>query len=283
MEEKIDEISAIKAQLEKSIAEKYISKNDTILKNNFEDAMLESVKNYHKDKLNYIYDLRTKRNFTSIQSIADEINSLKLIDSIKSDNLFKKYENFLRKDKYEIRTIFENRTANVINSKGQVMIDGKTQDFKIPISKSSSGRYVYDESVRTAKVAIFSNGYNFIEYSAGREKHKDTFGRTFFRYFTEFKSYVNTRRGLVLYPAIFNIDSSSIAGFSQSGDNPFGDFAFSMQYPSGSGDSVRNTGGQKWTAYQPEGGSIKGFFTISIQNRYGGVTETQYHDFKYTR
>ncbi|QOG03660.1 hypothetical protein [Flavobacterium sp. MDT1-60] len=163
------------------------------------------------------------------------------------------------------------------------MIDGEIMDFKIPISKNLTGRYVYDESVRTEQIGVFSNGSNIIEYSAGREKHKDDFGRTFFRYFTEFKSYVNSRRGPVLYPATFNVESTSIAGFSQSGSAPFSDFAFSMQYPSGSGDSVRNIGGQKRTAYQPEGGYIKGSFSIIIQSRYGNSIETIKCDFKYNR
>ena len=64
---------------------------------------------------------------------------------------------------------------------------------------------------------------------------------------------------------------------------PFSDFAFSMQYPSGSGSSIRNTGGQNWTAYQPEGGYIKGTFVITTSSRYGDISETATCDFKYNR
>lgn len=140
-----------------------------------------------------------------------------------------------------------------------------------------------NESVRIDNAVIFNNGTYYIEYSAGREKHKDDFGRTFFRYFTEFKSYLNSRRGPILYPATFTVTSNSIAGFSQSGNMPFSDFAFSMQYPSGSGSSIRNTGGQNWTAYQPEGGYIKGTFVITTSSRYGDISETATCDFKYNR
>ncbi|QOG03661.1 hypothetical protein [Flavobacterium sp. MDT1-60] len=107
MDKKIDEISEIKTQLEKSIAEKHISKVDNSSKNNSEDAILESVKNYHKEKLNNIYALRKQTNFTSIQSIADEINFLTLIDSIKSDALFEEYKKYLIRDKYEVKTILK--------------------------------------------------------------------------------------------------------------------------------------------------------------------------------
>lgn len=283
MDAKVDEISQIKAQMEKSTAEKYISIKHKSTENNSEDAVIESLKNYHNDRLNDIYDLRKKTNFISIQSIADEINSLTLINPAKSNELFKEYEKYLVKEDYEIKTVFENRTSNVINKKGEVLINRSLADFKIPTSNKLTGRYVYDESIKTGKAVIFNNASYFIEYSAGREKHKDDFGRTFFRYFTEFKSYINTRRGPILYPATFNVESTSIAGFSQSGSAPFSAFAFSMQYPSGIGSSIRNTGGQKRTAYQPEGGNIKGTFKINISNRYGNIEEFSTCNFKYTR
>ncbi|MNR45349.1 hypothetical protein D3C85_1641860 [compost metagenome] len=71
------------------------------------------------------------------------------------------------------------------------------------------------------------------------------------------------------------MSNNSIAGFSQSGSNPFADFAFTVPYPSGTGSIIRNTSGQIWTAYQTEGGYIKGTFT--------GAGYTLNCDFKYTK
>lgn len=282
MDEKIDEISLMKAEIEKSTSEKYTkSSNSYNNENDSENAILEDLKNYHNDRLSGIYALRKQLNFTSIQSIADEINSLKLTNPIKSDELFKKYENLLVQDKFGVKTVFENRTAEVINDKGEVFVKGKIENFKLDIPKNETHKYLYDEYVKTGAAAGSDDFYFVVYYFTGREKHKDDFGRTFFRYFTEFKSYyTNLQTGVnTLCYANYVVDSSSIAGFSQTGSDPLSDFAFSMQYPSGSGSTIRNTGSQKWTAYQTEGGSIKGTFSTNFGGRYRVAT----CDFKYTR
>ncbi|MNR15528.1 hypothetical protein D3C85_1320660 [compost metagenome] len=184
-------------------------------------------------------------------------------------------------DNYEIKTVFENRTANVINENGKILIDGVAVDLKNSKSNNPTGRYVGDESIRTGIAAVSVDQYFKVEFSAGREKHKDTFGKTFFRYYTEFKAYyINPNNGIVsLCPAYFTVYPESIAGFSQTGSFPFSDFAFTMEYPSGYGSSIRNIGGQKWIAYQTEGGTIKGYFSTTM----GEMRRTADCNFKYTR
>ncbi|SEO39197.1 hypothetical protein SAMN05444671_3323 [Flavobacterium sp. CF108] len=275
MDEKIDEISLIKEQMETATVDKYTQISD---KNTSRNTISEGLKVYHTDRINNIYSLRKKLNFTSIQSIADEINSLVIINPIKSNELFETYKNLLTKNELQVKTIFENRTANVINTKGEVLINGKIEDFKINISKN--GKYIGDESVKTGVAAYSTNMGLRVDYSTGREKHKDDFGKTFFRYFTEFNAYLlDTKTGQYIpYPVDFIIISNSYAGFSQTGSNPLSDFAFTMEYPSGKGTTVRNTGGQKWTAYQTEGGYINALFRTKI-----APFLTASCDFKYTR
>ncbi|MFH6986582.1 hypothetical protein ACHRVW_02435 [Flavobacterium collinsii] len=264
MDKKIDEITSIKEKMETSTAKKYINENNVYDKSTeSETLILNNLKKYHIERLNDIYELRKELNFISIQSIADEINSLNLINSQEANKLLAKYKSFLFQDNYEIKTVFEDRTANVINEDGDVLIDGIPTNFKLYRPNNPTGKYVNDEYIRAGTAAVSKDLYFKVDFFAGREKHRDTFGRTFFRYYTEFKAYyIDLRTGIVsLCPATFNVDPSSIAGFSQTRSMPFSEFAFSIPYPSGNGSSIRYTGGQKWTAYQPEGGSIEGTFT----------------------
>ncbi|OEK09689.1 hypothetical protein A8C32_13390 [Flavivirga aquatica] len=47
---------------------------------------------YHTEKLKAIYEIRSELNFISIQSIADEINYLKLLNPNKHKHLFNEYK-----------------------------------------------------------------------------------------------------------------------------------------------------------------------------------------------
>jgi|GEM_PF-6672959 hypothetical protein len=262
MDQKIDEISAIKAEMDSNTAQKYISKNVALQTSLSDSAILTDLKNYHSDRLIDIDNLRKQLNFVSIQSIADEINSLQLLDSDKANKLFLQYEKFLSRNKYDqVETIFTNRTSEVINEKGDVIINGKSTDFKINHSQNSTGKFI-SESGKQGIAAYSPDMKYIILFSAGRQTHEDDFGKTFFRYYTEFQAlFKDPATGLLTpCPSLFSTQSSSYAGFSQSGNNPLADFSFTMSYPGGSGSSIRNVGGQKWTAYQTEGGYIKGAY-----------------------
>lgn len=276
MNEKIDQISITKEKLEESTARKYTN-IITDKSNDSQDLILNTLEKYHTDKLNDIYNLRHDLNFISIQSVADEINSLKLLNPTKSEKLLKDYGKLLIKNEFGVITVFDSRAANVINAKGEVLIDGKIIDLKISDSKNITGKYLYDEAIRIDR-AVRSQDMRFvILYTAGREKHTDDFGKVFFRYFTEFQAYYTApeANGAILCPTTFTMSDNSIAGFSQSGNNPFAEFALTVQYPSGTGSIVRNTSSQKWTAYQTEGGYLKGSFV--------GAGYLLTCDFKYTK
>ncbi|WP_166920171.1 hypothetical protein [Flavobacterium poyangense] len=262
MDEKIGEISLLKREMETNTASKYTSVGYSNKIDKSGGSILINLKKYHTDRINDIYSLRKKLNFVSIQSIADEINSLKLINPLKSNELFTAHKEFLTRDKFEVTTIFKNETSNVINENGKILINGQIVDLKKSENGSQTGRYLNDELVKEGQAALSPDWRFQVVYVAGRQKHKDTFGRTFFRYFTEFKAYyMDPLQGHVATPTTYTVTENSIAGFSQSGDNPLADFAFILQYPSGTGSTLRNVDGQKWTAYQTEGGYIKGTFS----------------------
>jgi hypothetical protein len=287
MEYKIEEIISLKNQKEKVVLNTFKnmtnSKTRILGQSNVSEQkaiqnnlILEDLKLFHKEKLKSIYELRRELNFTSIQSIADEINSLIIVDPSKAKILSSKFERFLTKNIVEIETIFDDWNANVINDKGEVLVEGKLIDLKKYAPKSSTARYLGDESIRTGIAA--NSGNYFVYFFAGREVHKNFIGVRYFKYFTQLKSFVSTSNGLVATPSTFTVNSGSIAGFVQTRSQFFSDYSFSYSYPSGNGTSVRFVGGNKNTPYIPAGGKIAGKFSTTI----GGVYQEMTCDMSYT-
>lgn len=283
MDQKIDEISAIKAEMESQTAQKYITQSSTSQSETSKNSISKNLKNYHSDRLKNIYDLREKTKFTSIQSIADEFNSLKVLDPNNANKLFLKHEKLLKKNEFNLAiTIFENRTAEVINTDGKIILNGKETDFTNSSPQNNTGKYIGDEAMKTGLAVMTTDGIYRVYFTAGREKHKDDFGKTFFRYYTEFTSYIfDPTTGMNYYPAIFSANTASYAGFSQSGSNPLADFAFTMKFLSGYGSSSRQIGEQKWTAYQPEGGYLKASFVVGAQTSPYSSGQILSCDFQY--
>lgn len=281
MEAKIDEIISLKEKKEEAALNTFTSiTNSKIailgklkasgLESSQNNKIIDDLKLYHKERLNSIYELRKDLNFTSIQSIADEINSLIIIDSSKAKLLSSKFQIFLTKNTVEIETIFDDRSSNVINGKGEVLVEGKLIDFKKSAPKSSTSKYIGDEAIKSG-IAAYSGEY-FVYYFAGREVHKNFIGVRYFRYFTQLKSYAVTPYGLVASPSTFTVNSGSIAGFVQSKSQFFSDYSFSYAYPSGYGTSVRFVGSDKNTPYIPAGGKIAGKFSTTIGGIYKEMT-----------
>jgi hypothetical protein len=71
---------------------------------------------------------------------------------------------------------------------------------------------------------------------------------------------------IVPVPVTYSVSPGSIADFVQTGSAPFSDYAFSYDYISGFGTSLRNTGGKSNTSYKPAGGNLKATFTFGTDN-----------------
>ncbi|PZX95432.1 hypothetical protein DOS84_02380 [Flavobacterium aquariorum] len=295
MEQRIDEIVAIKAESQKIALDNFnkletlkglnvgSSKTNDVGIEKQNEAIVSSLKVYHGLVLSNIYALRKQLNFTSIQSIADEINSLKLIDPDKATSLFKTYEKLLVTDPKigRVISVFDERTSNVLNVNGDMLINSKKLDYKnyYYIPNNSTGKLVgYDNGV--AGIVVNYNGVQ-IYYYAGREVHTNDLGVRFFRYATQLTSMALVPIGpgvssTIEYPSTFIMDPSSVAGFVQTKSQFFSDYEFSYPFISGTGTFVRFVGGNKNTPYRPGGVIIKGTFITNV----GGVSKETSCDFK---
>lgn len=280
MEERIEEIVAIKSEKQKILYDNFnkinTSKRSNVTVEKVNELNLEQqnqtivtgLKVYHSLVLTGIYELRKQLNFTSIQSIADEINSLIAVDANKSKELVQTYKSMIIKDPTIgiYRTIFDERTANVLNVYGEVLINGEKLNYRqynnVP---GETKRYIGDEWVTTAIAGVSEN------YSAyrivGRELHKNSLGVKFFKYFTELKTYYGISvipGNVVECPSNFIVEGGSYAGYVQTGSSFFSDYSFTYPFISGNGVSVRYTGGNKNTPYKPAGGQLKATFNTYI-------------------
>ncbi|MDR7209742.1 hypothetical protein [Flavobacterium piscis] len=269
MDEKVDEIYAIKAEMETKTVQTYTSKSSSSKNNPSNNSISTILRSYNLDRLSNINKLREKLNFVSIQSIADEINSLQLVNPEKANKLFIKHNEFLKKNKYNLtETIFENRTSEVINEKGDVLINGKPVNFKISDSNNTTSKFITSSGKQGS---FYDADFRYIiAFSAGRQTHKDDFGRTFFRYWTRLNAIYRdpTTKMMTPCPTFFGTNSNSIAGFSQSGYNPLAGFEYTREYPSGTGSEISSVSSQKWTAYQVEGGHIQGLYQPLVGNEF---------------
>ncbi|GAB1858592.1 hypothetical protein MHTCC0001_34310 [Flavobacteriaceae bacterium MHTCC 0001] len=129
MENKINEIENLKSNLESKIVSGFIPSSDDFGSSDLENldyGMINgSLVEYHTLKLKNIFTLRFELGFTSIQSIVEEINSLKIINPAKSLSLFNEYEHLLERTKFEVISIFDSRVSNILNKEGKVMIAGE--------------------------------------------------------------------------------------------------------------------------------------------------------------
>ncbi|WP_432223118.1 hypothetical protein ACRASX_16270 (plasmid) [Flavobacterium sp. TMP13] len=301
MDEEIDNITNMKSQSDKLVLADYHKlKNSNGLntsskkKNNLDvenqnELMYNSLQVYHKLLLSNIYDLRKQLNFTSIQSIADEINSLNAVDYIKAKSLADTYNDLLVKDPITgfISTIYDSRTSNVINAKGVVLIENEKLNYaeysSIP---NETGKYIASEASVTEVVA--KNGDYTLLRSSTRQVHRNDLGFKFFRYTATLFTWLNNPDGnhwdpskpvLIQCPSTFDVDPVSIAGFALSNTNTFfGDYSFTYQYLSGEGLSTHFVGGKKNNAYVPVGGRVKGTFTSILS----GVDKQIICDVKYS-
>lgn len=280
MEEKIEEIIALKSEKQKIVQDDFnkinaskrgninVEKGDDLSVEQQNQMIISGLKVYHSLVLSSIYELRKQLNFTSIQSIADEINSLIVVDANKAKELAKIYQSMLIKDPKigTFRTIFDERTATVLNVNGEVLINGEQLNYKQYNSVSSeTKRYVGDEWVTTR---IAGTSENYSAYCiVGRELHKNSFGVKYFKYFTELKTYYGVSvivGDVVECPSNFIVEPGSIAGYVQTGSNFFSDYSFTYPFISGNGVSVRYVGGNMNTPYKPAGGNLKATFNTYI-------------------
>lgn len=86
---------------------------------------IELLKEYHKDRLEIIYNLRNELGFVSIQSVVDEMNSLILINPRKAEELQRTYKSIISKGDFGYQSASDPFTSLVINTDGFLQLGEK--------------------------------------------------------------------------------------------------------------------------------------------------------------
>lgn len=307
MQDKIAEIEAFRNLQEKQILSKNpininikapavasIQKNmQRTLTDKEKTAMLDNVKFFHQEKLKAIYEERAYFGFTSIQSIADEINFLKLTDNDKSNQLYNKYSTFLKNNGYETTTIFNNETSLVINTEGALLV--KKENISKKFLKKNLFKNTTNETERTIASGWLISGYNnfavitystdinysyirvidyyetqlITKYDQNGDSHIETIYVPVYKYIATYKP-VTTLSAFVLSPygyvlfggSYFYTNPTSYAKFNAGCSETIVPFA------GGFGNSVTSAGPEKGYAgnncSETVNGSISGVYAIPV-------------------
>ncbi len=226
MEAKIKEIQNFKQNQEKVIMQKILDKHNLtaptlegIKRLEVVDAskidettLLEDVKFYHNLKLEAIKEERAYFGFTSIQSIADEINFSKLLNPEKSNQLFESYRNKLNRNEYHTSPKQGNNISNVINSKGKTYINGESNYFEVQ-NDSEISRIPNQEYTEQGVLATYPNlpgpvtsdPFFYVVWFSGYSNNI---------LFTQIASYVKINSQLQPYPMYYFINENSKAYFN---------------------------------------------------------------------
>lgn len=223
MNAKIAEIKTFKANQEAIILEQILKRNNLKAPSaeDFknidnskalqldEKAILEDVKFYHNLKLEAIYAERAHFGFTSIQSIADEINFTKLINKEIHERLIEKNTSLIEYKNNLAQTLNYNLSL-VSNLNGNYIINTNS----LSIEKFNSNSNNRSTGLTNIKEGILvTNGYYTITYHVGISTHKDLVGFEFYGNYTQNGSFING----ALYPTWFYTNSGSSCTFSPYG------------------------------------------------------------------
>lgn len=275
MNAKIAEIEAFKANQDQQILEKILQRNHItaptlaeakkISNKTITEAdkikMLEDVKFYHQEKLNAIYAERAHFGFTSIQSIADEINFSKLINPTKANSLLKENAELLIIDKDFAST--NSKIALVSNAQGKYMINNTV--IKQEPVKSNISRFIQDSQIKQGVLA--SNGFFAVTWHVGVSEHRGDIGNTYYGNFSQFGGFVLGS----LYPTWFYPSANSTQRFVRIGTiNPVKERY--VAFPTSAGTIVRNEdvnsfSTEYWNQYSPLEGFVGGNFATIINGQ----------------
>jgi|GEM_PF-3203183 len=228
---KINYILLLKDEKEKNIVDEMFNSHsstpiDITRKKGLTKDLIDNVKKYHTKKLENIYSIREELGITSIQSIADEINSLKLLNPAKAKELLFVYAEKLNQEKFLVTTKAGFGISEVINSKGELYIGSKVKKY-FTESDTQNNKFIAHFDVKEA--ILTSNNFYAITWHAGYAYFKEgvtlsggftnngTFSPTggspssLFPHqyipFTKLASWINIGGGYFLYPSRFNLYS----------------------------------------------------------------------------
>jgi len=238
-----------------------------------QDVLLESVKLYHQEKLNGIYELRNRRNFTSIQSIADEINFLTLIDPKKGDKLADEFKDLLVKTKFGTTTVFGDRQATILNVHGEVYMKGQKLEIVKSVDTKNPSR------IREGVLALSTDNTFGVTWHTGAVWNSGT------QIFAKLGGWIIIDGVPYPFDAAFSPNSGSYSIIESYNSNYLcGPASRILLFPSGFGPTVEslqiNTYNICRGAYYPVQGKVSGDFATILANgqilRASGSAEYNY-------
>lgn len=243
---------------EQELSEKFSSESSSEL---LSKDIFDQLKSFHENRLDLIYRLRKELDFVSIQSIADEINSLKVISLSDSIDLFEEYSEFLENFDGIVSTKENISFPDITNKNGDLFLNNhdinevSTIDGEVINGKSAKVNALSYRNGFFTKDFTTSSGVKVqfvIEWRAGRTYHTDFFGIRKYGSYTKYISYVkipNSASVLTTVPlpsTIFKPSSSSMALFSNETHPLLGEY-WDVSFPSGSSSWVVENRGSRQT------------------------------------
>ncbi len=227
---KVDSIKMLKQEKERVIFEKILLRNNLTLKDleevgsstkldKEETLLIEDIKKdvifYHKEMLNSIHELRSEIEFTSIQSIADEINFLKLLNKKKSDSLFNKYRDFLTKDKFLVYALSNSKLAEVSNLEGKLLLNKEEVIYNSNKKLSKNHGKVPGDKIDFKTGILVNNSFFAVTYHAGWREGGFQLNDHDFLY-SELRSFITVNGTYLPYPCVIQTSLSSKSYFYKS-------------------------------------------------------------------
>ena len=259
MNKKINEIKVFKQNQETIILEQILKRNNVKLPK-FEDfktsktgdflridekKILEDIKFYHELKLKAIYDERIHFGFTSIQSIADEINFLNLLNKTESNNLLSIYSKFLNTSNNFTYPINSTSTSLIMNDNGLFELKGKTIDNSL-IKSNTESRIKQGILAGNASINYGITWHAVSELSS---------------IYTQFGSFINGQ----LYPSWYTPNSNTQAIFCQ------GLNCMYLTFPTGYGSAIQNISSTDGY-FNVVSGNVSGNFATAIGGQFVHVS-----------
>lgn len=134
-EQKLSEIEAFEGAREEAMRADFHRGLEVDADRELTSQLLPRLKKYHAEKLESIYELRRTLKFTSLQSIADEIMSLQLLNPTKAEALLAQYADVIVKKEYGVAPVVDPIMAKVTNEHGLVKIKGEIYKFEREYTK----------------------------------------------------------------------------------------------------------------------------------------------------
>lgn len=278
-EAKAMEIAAFRQEQEGRIMEKILLRNNVAAPTEAsvadiqpssatasEDAIRADLQFYHRERLKAIYEERAHYNFTSIQSIADEINSLKLLDPAKSEALFERHSKFLDRNELLTTPVFGDMASNIANPSGQFIVDGKL--LQAPKRKALSTTAGASAERMTAVSGLAAtNGSTLYVYHNAFEEYSSP-GRT--KFVAAYASFVINYGQTFQYPCYYFSAYNSIAYFGNGFPPPYMTLQATVYFPSGYGSIIATHSTQ--TFDEPETHYTHGIASGTFSFIIGGQT-----------